>query len=363
MPVDSLPKPQTNLPLPEMKLESGNINSEPHPLENHTTIRHEVPLHSHHLLKYFLIGMFFAFAVVAVLGAYFLGKNAKSESKQVVNTVATSPSTSPDPTADWKTYDGNGFSFKYPSDLTVKQDSLREEQIFIANFDVENNKGELSDTDFAMSIESTDKKLTLDEIKKNQFNDRSVNSEFEINGIRAIKSNIEIAEGVKMTLINSIYQSKLYSFSRITGDNKNAMYFDQILTTIKFSDPKYLMVPQFNVKIPLTKGNKDAYSTKTGKSQNNTSWVYLKVHSLDSEKYCNGAASDGIASLVIVPKDLTDDKTGKKYSESGIGTLIGNYFYYIEGSQSVCSVDNSNQAIESNARKAFLNASKKIIAL
>lgn len=37
--------------------------------------------------------------------------------------VQTSPTPTPDPTADWKIYEGNGFSFKYPNIMSLEEES------------------------------------------------------------------------------------------------------------------------------------------------------------------------------------------------------------------------------------------------
>lgn len=124
----------------------------------------------------------------------------------------------------------------------------------------------------------------------------------------------------------------------------------------------FLEISEYGVKFALSNSIKDAYYTPV-KTQGNISWVYLKVHSLDSESYCNDGSNLGVAALTKVGKDEIDERTGKKFSDSGNGSLVGNYYYYIDQEQAICAQSSSNQIIEQNAVKAFSNASKTITSL
>lgn len=106
-----LPKPQVDLPLPEKELSAPA--TEPAVVKNETPEHHGKPP----VLKFLMFGVIAVLILAALGGAYVMGQN---KSNQTVNTTALSPSPTPaDPTADWKTYTGNGFSFKYPTNFEL----------------------------------------------------------------------------------------------------------------------------------------------------------------------------------------------------------------------------------------------------
>lgn len=119
----------------------------------------------------------------------------------------------------------------------------------------------------------------------------------------------------------------------------------------------FLEIPEYGVRFALSDNIKDAYYLP---STADKGYVYLKVHSLDSEPNCNDGSSLGVAALSKVGKDDINEISGKKYSDSGNGVTIGNYYYFIDLEQAVCSQNLSNQTLETNARKAFGDASATI---
>jgi hypothetical protein len=135
---------------------------------------------------------------------------------------------------------------------------------------------------------------------------------------------------------------------------------NQALQISPVQSATYLQIPEYGVKFALSTDIKDAYYLPETASKG---YVYLKVHSLDSEPYCNDNSSLGVAALNRVAKDEIDQRTGKKFSDSGNGSIVGNYYYFIDLEQAVCSQNASNQTIETNVRKAFGEASKTITAL
>ncbi len=76
-----------------------------------------------------VILLIFAISIPIGIGGYILGtqKNQPVSQKQQVSISPTisSPSPTPDPTANWKTYTNNdlGYSFKYPSTMTMPSDT------------------------------------------------------------------------------------------------------------------------------------------------------------------------------------------------------------------------------------------------
>jgi hypothetical protein len=120
-----------------------------------------------------------------------------------------------------------------------------------------------------------------------------------------------------------------------------------------------LEVPELGVKFQLSFDINDAYVIPTTKSKD---FVYLKVHSLDSETQCNKDESS-TASISRVGKDEINPMADKKYSESYQGTTIGNYFYYIDLAQYACAESTGGKAMLEKVRTAFKNASSTIESL
>lgn len=130
-PLSDLPAPEKDLPLPrpqvpehndggqaEKELTSGknpDLASQGVDLQGRT-LKSEKPAGRSSVLKYFLLGILFVILIVLIGGsAFFLGKNSALKNQQTVQTQVSALSPAPDTTADWQTYEGNGFTFKYPS--------------------------------------------------------------------------------------------------------------------------------------------------------------------------------------------------------------------------------------------------------
>ena len=67
--------------------------------------------------KIVFLGIIFLFLFAVIAGAYFLGKNSANNNSSPAPTSAPTPT--PDPTADWNTFQGEGFSFKYPNTWVI----------------------------------------------------------------------------------------------------------------------------------------------------------------------------------------------------------------------------------------------------
>ncbi len=373
MPEELLPKPQTDLPLPEKKLESGKISSDPHPLESHTPIRYEDPHHKHHLLKYFLMGLLFAFAVVAVLGAYFMGMN-----KSMNQLASISPTPQATPTPEVPLDQKEGFTtFKMPTYSIQAPEEFRRDMnagnlntfLSITNYDVATAPGR----GFSPTLDKGKLKVEIYESNDiKEFNNLMSKKELEpntekidINGVPAIKTTSD--DGIVSILIKNPDKDLVYSINFFLDFSNFKGIAYEIYSTFRFNDSKsqtstqkYLEIPEFKVKIPITDANKDAYAVI--KTVNGFTFAELRVHSLDSEKYCNDESSGGLAFLNKVSKDKLNERE-KSIVDTEYAKLIGNYYYYIEGSQAVCTQDKANLNIEVKARGAFLNAVKNITVL
>ena len=117
-----------------------------------------------------------------------------------------------------------------------------------------------------------------------------------------------------------------------------------------------LKIPEYNVQITLSKDIKDAYYV----TKNN--YIYLKVHSLDTEPQCK-SDDTSTAALGRAGKDEVNPMSEKKYSESYKGVTIGNYFYYTELAQYECATSTQGKALLEKVRTAFTNTSTTIKAL
>lgn len=113
-----------------------------------------------------------------------------------------------------------------------------------------------------------------------------------------------------------------------------------------------LKITEYDVQIVLLDEIKDAYYINTTASKG---YVYLKVHSLDSEPQCLKDDSS-TAALSRVGKDEINPMSGGKYSDSFKGVVIGNYFYYIDLAQYSCAQTPEGKATLEKVRNAFTNA-------
>lgn len=113
-----------------------------------------------------------------------------------------------------------------------------------------------------------------------------------------------------------------------------------------------LKIPEYGVQIVLSDEIKDAYYINATASKG---YVYLKVHSLDTEAQCKKDDSS-TAALSRVGKDEINPMTSGKYSDSFKGKVIENYFYYIDLAQYSCAQTSDGKAKLEKVRSAFTNA-------
>lgn len=117
-----------------------------------------------------------------------------------------------------------------------------------------------------------------------------------------------------------------------------------------------LKIPEYGVEITLSDDIKDAYYV----TKNN--YIYLKVHSLDTEPQCK-SDDTSTAALGKAGKDEINPMSEKKYSDSYKGVTIGDYFYYTELAQYECATSTQGKTLLEKVRTAFTNASTTIKAL
>lgn len=224
-----LPKPQTDLPKPVMDLPLPEKELPAH-IESEGSKKSVV-------LKSFILGFVFVLILAGIAGAYLLGKS--NSSQNVYQTEISSPSPTPDPTTNWKTYTGNGFTFKYPSNWLIKtgempivfvydpksQETTPNKYLQVTN--IQYLDGGLTPEDSALAYEASWKKrnpsLDLHRIntKLNGYDVSVIDAPTEM----AIGKNIYIGNGDITVDINT----SMNSFD--SDDIEN-----QILSTFKFTD-------------------------------------------------------------------------------------------------------------------------------
>lgn len=146
------------------------------------------------------------------------------------------------------------------------------------------------------------------------------------------------------------------------GKEEDLGVYEKMLSSFKFTgqtsptpattEETFLKIPEYGVQIALSNEIKDAYYVNTTAAKG---YVYLKVHSLDSEPQCLKDDSS-TAALSKVGKDEVNQMSDKKYSDSYKGVTIGNYFYYIDLAQYICAGTPEGKAKLEKVRTAFTNA-------
>ena len=120
---------------------------------------------------------------------------------------------------------------------------------------------------------------------------------------------------------------------------------------------KYLVIPEWNIRVKLSKPIEDAYyDTKTGSELESRS---LRSASLKDEPIC---ANDpqSIATIFKVKNDAVDPQLNKKYKDTQNGESTGPNFYFIQTSQFSCTAKPEKAELLQSIRDAFSDAAKTI---
>lgn len=332
----------------------------------------------------------FAFLIIFIvlvifLSGYIFAKNQTSKQITQTPSVTQTPSPSPtiDPTEDWKTYTNKekGYSFKFPPSWTTRE---TEGSVTVSsNIKYPESPNDTEPITYWVFTEYLDnpKKLEFKDLATNDYKDLKDSFNYSSDNIKGNTAyrttSLPSQLGCEWVYFpdknNGLVGLVFCAYDKnkpFKGQDENYKIFNQILSTFKFTNlnsqesaQKYLEIKEYGIKIPLSDAIEDAYYyTKYNKTDDIT-YVYLRVHSLDSESYCNDNYNMSLAALNKVGKDEIDQRSGNKYSDSGNGMVIGNYYYFIDLSQAVCSQKTSNQTVETNARKGFSEASKNITTL
>jgi hypothetical protein len=194
----------------------------------------------------FLILLIALFLLLGLMeGGYFYYKN--SVNKHTAETPLSSPTptaqaTTPDPTAEWKIYEGEVFSFKYPDDWTLTKTEVST-VIYPPGV---NPKELIGSTTKTLFIEAYAKEVNPEECKGPCPIIENVTSE-NINGIDAkrLEGNVPGTIGGNTPhkyITYVIYNDGVYYVLSLSGVDLNEIpqeyqtIFDQILFTFKFKD-------------------------------------------------------------------------------------------------------------------------------
>lgn len=309
-----------------------------------------------------LIGGIFLILIIGA-GAYLLGQKTMTKTVEKPQAVVKNPTATPtpNPTAGWKTYTntgdigGIGFSLKYPNSYQVipGQQIIKRDnpQIGIPyNFLKITQAEKTNDFVLMVGVKDTSDILMPTSIA---YTDKVINGMT----FKQYTNNNNFMEIGKCNAYGYVIEKNNSIYNLFTCDTDTAT-FDKMMTTFKFTDqapqaqPTTLKIPEYGVQIVLSDEIKDAYYINTTADKG---YVYLKVHSLDTEPQCLKDDSS-TAALSRVGKDDINPMSQEKYSTSYKGLSAGNYFYYIDLAQYVCAQSVSGKTKLDLVRKAFTNA-------
>lgn len=196
------------------------------------------------------------FVLIISTGAYFLGKNNQSTSTQqapssiIANPpkIVPSPTSTPDPTANWKTYSNTkyGYSLKYPTSVTLREDNtyyhyLEFKKInasqgeFAVFYAAVINSNYVASNPASVNYMSSDiinnlYQLKIDESKKVDSSTFKRITDRSIGGENALALNIT-ATGINQTRYYVKHGEYIYMF---VSDNPTEN-FENFLNSIKFT--------------------------------------------------------------------------------------------------------------------------------
>lgn len=215
------------------------------PLENHETLKVSTSSDPNHSPKMLLIGLG-AFLIIIIGGGigYFLGVD-NSEQTTPANTtpiVKVSPTPTPDPTANWKTYTNTkyGYEAKYPQSWYLYETKIAPATV---GFWIEKTEGEASGV--WVSVHENLSRLTPEEwwdkdIKKaanyQDLLNKTIREDRLVNGYSAFFVQTDKDwQSRPGTWIFLNKDEKIYEIFTNFTEGANYMIFDQILSTFKFT--------------------------------------------------------------------------------------------------------------------------------
>jgi hypothetical protein len=216
---------------------TSQINNE-HPADNLLKI-------SKPILAILIIVIIAISILIGLLGGFIFFHQSK-EDKSMANEISqqTEEAQIQDSSLDesgtldgWTTYNDPQYSVELPPGVTYQDGTnARAREAVFANFDVENDNRQLSETDFMMNIEIQPTKKTLDELYDNDdpaFTNKTFTA---VNNNTALKTTFKSAVDsfpeMDFVYVNS--QGYTYSFVLLNATGTNREIFDNILNTVVF---------------------------------------------------------------------------------------------------------------------------------
>lgn len=161
---------------------------------------------------------------------------------QILSTFKFTDETSTIDTSNWKTF-GNqelGFSFSYPKELTYIFDYLGEYtnkgqltgNLLLQNFP-DKSESQITNIDFQIVLWiAKDSGISLSQLAKNAGSETTTN--ISVGGITAVKGT-SVQKYSNVPTIWFTHGGNLFTIQLSTPNSNNAKWFDQILSTFKFT--------------------------------------------------------------------------------------------------------------------------------
>jgi hypothetical protein len=181
------------------------------------------------------VAIFILLALGAIVFLYYQNQQLKNmlANYQSQPTASPTPTATADPTVNWKTYTDSGFSFKYPSEMSISTSSAANvSYLATADFKIGESGYQIQITKVTSNIQTIDK---FEQIAPNTpeqtFLDKQ--SVMTINGNQVVVRTYKDAWSVYKKYY--VYSPKLAVILQGTGQDHTI--FDQILSTFKFINP------------------------------------------------------------------------------------------------------------------------------
>jgi hypothetical protein len=176
-------------------------------------------------------------AVIAIGAVLFLGKD---KLKSIVSVGTPVPSATADPTANWKIYTGEKFSFKYPSNLNIYVSahggSPNVVIPLVAITDLYNPENEPSDFTAAghtiINFTYIQGIMPISFPYTNGSSSNNTVQPYTTNGISGIRGQ----ETSTVGLVDTVYLQNSNEYVVIQKEAGEADVFDEVLSTFKFND-------------------------------------------------------------------------------------------------------------------------------
>lgn len=184
------------------------------------------------------VAVFIILALGAVAYLYYQNQQLKGMLASYQNPTPTSSATAlatADPTANWKTYTNSlyKFSFTYPAELTYLYDQLSGGNLLLQNFDGSKPRKELNSDFQLVLVVSKDDGNTLSQLAKNAASKNTTNVKIgEADAVRGTS----IQKYVDVPTVWFKDNGNLFTIQLSNPNSTNNKWFDQILSTFKFTE-------------------------------------------------------------------------------------------------------------------------------